>query len=262
MRRNRPGKLRPGERVSPRPPARTRPVTQSAAGWGREKRAAPAWLGGSSPGAPPESGRGPPGEPRVRAPACGPLTWRGRSEGGAGGAAAPLSAEHKAQPPPREGRREVGRGRRGRGRGDGGTRPALGPRAGGLDAARGAGALCLGASGARSPPPGRPPAPPLSRAQGPAGGWGCICGPRRPPWASGVPPPVTRRGGEGLSPWVSPSPAPLHASPWRETWARNRRETKKPGGGSPSPPTCPRRPVRVRPPSQAPRRRTALTVNF
>lgn len=158
-----------------------------------------------------------------------PLTWRAGARKAELAAAAQGAAERRTQsaaPPPR-GRR---RGREGEARG---PRPSPRPRVrGARDAARGAGALCLGASGAplasasrpgprRAVPASRAPASSVSRSRGVSASRGGGLGPEpavsSPPSALGVGARVWVPGAPAISASlpVSPSltPPPLVSAP-------------------------------------------------
>lgn len=211
MRRNRLGKLRPGERASPqRAPAHCGPAERAsrrhphAADGGRErlgKEGGPARPGGLRAAAASASGRGPPGGPGGRGPEEGgdralraraPHLARGRSGGGAGGRGAggcgARSTKHRPSPAAEAGE----------------PRPSPRPRVrGARDAAQGAGALCLGSSGAPLASASRPgPRRALPAFQAPASFASRSRGSQRPVGA-----------GEGRGPRA----APLHR---RCAWGR------------------------------------------
>lgn len=266
MRRNRPGKLRPGRGEPAASPAHCGPAQRSGchSGWGAGRglgREGGDGLAEGPPGRGPSraSGRGPSGPEERWGPrsARRPLTWRAGvlwAELAATGAAARLA---QSRPLPRGGGGEAGRE---------GPRPARDPAPGGLEAALGAGALCLDASGAPRAPVAVPappaPAPLVSGSPGsrsPAGA-GMGRGLRAPPLPDLSDGPGEPHRGRALGDCpglrVSRLSAPLsrRAFPWRAPGRPSLRETKEAAGGGAAltpgpphraPPTCPLRPAGV-----------------
>lgn len=212
---------------------------------------------------PGQGASGPGSVPRVRAGAFGtrgavgsslspkaPHLARRRSVGGAGGDWGCGAASTKPAPPPR--------GRRGGGEGGAPPGPARDPAPGGLEAALGAGALCLDSSGAprasAAVPAPLAPAPLVSGSPGsrsPAGA-GMGRGLRAPPLPDLSDGPGEPHRGRALGDCpglrVSRLSAPLsrRAFPWRAPGRPSLRETKEAGGGGP--PSLPGPRIAHRPP--------------
>lgn len=267
MRRNRPGKLRPGRGEPPASPAHCGPAQRSGchSGWGAGRglgREGGDGLAEGPPGRGPSraSGRGPSGPEERWGPrsARRPLTWRAGvlwAELAATGAAARLA---QSRPLPRGGGGEAGRE---------GPRPARDPAPGGLEAALGAGALCLDASGAprASVAVPAPPAPaplvsgsPGSRSPAGAGMGRGLRAPPLPDLSDGPGEPHRGRAlGDCPGLRVSRLSAPLsrRAFPWRAPGRPSLRETKEAGGGGPpslpGPRTAHRPPVPCAPPGSS-----------